>query len=147
VLLVVQFGVSTVCIILCIFSIFLVCSNLHAHSYCDVTVVLATLTDIRYWLSQGKSQTFSALMLLVGRQQGHLVCKKCCAGSMGTLEKWAGGTKSQRKWISKEKMLLLGIHLKFWTCNIPPQIISVKLKRIRDLLSFGSYDWIHRSMW
>jgi len=40
-------------------------------------------------LPSASSTTFSALMLLVGRQEGHLACKKLSGGVLAWLSVWS----------------------------------------------------------
>jgi len=51
------------------------------------TICLPFATNKDYWTSCG--QTFSALTLLVGRQEGHPACKKLSGGVLAWLFVWS----------------------------------------------------------
>jgi len=46
-------------------------------------------TQCKYFLNMLKQGAFSALTLLVGRQEGHLACKKLSGGVLASLSVWS----------------------------------------------------------
>jgi len=59
----------------------------HAHHGCRQ--VSAVTNKPAQWNSAFSACAFSALMLLVGRQEGHLACKKQSGGVLAWLSVWS----------------------------------------------------------
>ena len=62
----------------------------YTHRIAEVLVFNFTLTQNQFYLAfTGHGYPFSALTLLVGRQEGHPACKKLSGGVLAWLSVWS----------------------------------------------------------